>query len=161
MLKQSSIFADESGGGPLISRRSLDHHSEFDITAMIDLVFMMNIYFLVTTITAALADINLPAATHVQPADREASVVVTILAATDHPTGGILIGDDTDAEPITNPDVQQREVLQAVEEGVRAQINSVIIRAEKDVPLRDVMRVARVAASIEGVQLKVSVMEKE
>jgi biopolymer transport protein ExbD len=161
MLKRSSFLTDESDGAPLIPRGSLEHHSEFDITAMIDLVFMMNIYFLVTTITAALADINLPSAQHCMPADREASVVVTILAATDRPVGGIYIGDDTDGEPFTDPDVQQREVLRAVEEGVRSQINSVIIRAEKDVPLRDVMRVARVVSAIEGVQLKVSVMEKE
>ncbi len=160
-MKTTSLLADDSDGGPIVSRGSLDHHSEFDITAMIDLVFMMNIYFLVTTITASLADINLPAATHCSPADLEDSVVITILAGTDRPTGGILIGDDTDGEPIVDAETQQREVLRAVEEGVRTQLNSVIVRAEKDVPLRDVMRVARVAASIEGVELKVSVMEKE
>ena len=82
MLTQNSIFADESGGGPLIPRKTHENHSEFDITAMIDLVFMMNIYFLVTTITAALADINLPSAQHCSPADLETSVVITILAAT-------------------------------------------------------------------------------
>ncbi len=160
-MKRMNLLSDDEDGGPLIARGSLDHHSEFDITAMIDLVFMMNIYFLVTTITAALADINLPAASHCSPADLEESVVITILAATDRPMGGILIGDDTDGEPIADAETQQREVLRAVEEGVRTQINSVIVRAEKDVPLREVMRVARVAASIEGVQLKVSVMEKE
>lgn len=160
-MKTQSLLADDEDGGPLVSRGSLDHHSEFDITAMIDLVFMMNIYFLVTTITAALADINLPAATHCSPADLEDSVVITILASTDGAAGGLLVGDEPDADPITDADIQQREVLRAVEEGVRAQMNSVIVRAEKDVPLREVMRVARVAASIEGVELKVSVMEKE
>lgn len=160
MFKSTSLLSDDEDGGPIVSRGSLEHHSEFDITAMIDLVFMMNIYFLVTTITAALADINLPAATHCSPADLEDSVVITILASGERP-GGILIGDDTEAEPIGDAETQQREVQRAVEEGVRAQLNSVIVRAEKDVPLREVMRVARVAAAIEGVTLKVSVMEKE
>lgn len=161
MLTQNSIFADESGGGPLIPRKTHENHSEFDITAMIDLVFMMNIYFLVTTITAALADINLPSAQHCSPADLETSVVITILAATDRPTAGIYIGDATDGEPLSDPDIQQREVLNAVEEGVRNQIKSVIVRAEKDVPLRELMRVARTVATVEGVELKVSVVEKE
>lgn len=161
MLKQTSLMDDDSDGPPLVSRGKSEYHSEFDITAMIDLVFMMNIYFLVTTITAALADIDLPAATHCLPADREASVVVTLLASSATATGGVLIGDDTDSEPIGDPEIQKREILRAVEEGTRTQISSVIIRAEKEVPLRDVIRVARVAASIEGIQLKVSVMEKE
>lgn len=38
--------------GPLVTHRPLRDDAKFDITAMIDLVFMMNIYFLVTTVTA-------------------------------------------------------------------------------------------------------------
>ena len=37
---------------------------------MVDLVFMMNIYFLVTFITVAMGELNLPAATHVTRARR-------------------------------------------------------------------------------------------
>ena len=47
------------------------------MTPMVDLVFMMNIYFMVTWLTAALAEIDLPAASHCRDQLDEA-VVVTI-----------------------------------------------------------------------------------
>ena len=52
----------------LIARRPDSEPPEFDITAMVDLVFMMNIYFLVTFVTVALGELNLPAAKHVHRA---------------------------------------------------------------------------------------------
>ena len=54
----------------LLGRKPHEETPEFDITAMVDLVFMMNIYFLVTFITVALAEINLPTASHVRAARR-------------------------------------------------------------------------------------------
>lgn len=153
----TSQLADE----PLIARKALHNDSHFDITAMIDLVFMLNIFFLVTTITAALADIDLPSARNCIPADRESSVVITILAAGEGKAAGVYIGDDTTGPAITDPEAQRREVLRAIEEGVRKRLDSVIIRAEKDVSLREMMYVARAVATVEGMQLKVSVAEKE
>ena len=58
MPASSSPFEDN----PLVKRRPIHDEAKFDITAMIDLVFMMNIFFLVTSVTAALAEIDLPAA---------------------------------------------------------------------------------------------------
>ena len=51
----------------LVRRSDVEHNADFDITAMIDLVFMMNIYFLVTFIGAAMQEVNLPAADHCAP----------------------------------------------------------------------------------------------
>lgn len=161
MSSPTSLLADDAGEEPLIPRRRFHDHAEFDITAMIDLVFMMNIYFLVTSISALAADIDLPPARNTVVADHDSSVVITILAAKDGRPAGVLIGDDTEADLITDPGVQQREVQQAVEEGARTHMSTVIIRAEINVPLREVMRVARVVAAVEGMQLKVSVVEKE
>lgn len=160
MFEQSNAFAKDSDG-PLIPRRSLHHQSEFDITAMIDLVFMMNIYFLVTSISAVLADIDLPAARNCVVADLDSSVVITILAAKGQEPPAVYIGEDRNGEPLTEPQIQHHEVLKAVTDGARAQLNTVVIRAEKEVPLRELMRVARIVSSVEGMQLKVSVAEKE
>ena len=83
MTAHSSPFDDN----PLVPRRRLHDEAKFDITAMIDLVFMMNIFFLVTTVTAALAEIDLPAARHCAPADRDTSIVFTIMAGPDRGHG--------------------------------------------------------------------------
>ena len=48
------------GAKPLVARRSLVDDAHFDVTAMVDLVFMMNIFFLVSWVVANLAEMDLP-----------------------------------------------------------------------------------------------------
>lgn len=151
------------GGGleanPLVPRRPLVDEARFDITAMIDLVFMMNIFFLVTTVTAALAEVNLPAARHCAPADRDNSVIITILAPGDRGPG-IVVVEDSKAD-LSDPDEQERAIREAVEAGVRSNRSTVLIKAEKGVRLRDVARIGAVAVSVPGTELKLAVIEKE
>ena len=69
-----SAFAEDV----LVPSKPLVDDARFDVTAMVDLVFMMNIFFLVTWVDMALAEIDLPAARHCAAADKEESVVLTI-----------------------------------------------------------------------------------
>ena len=151
------------GGGldasPLVPRRPLVDEARFDITAMIDLVFMMNIFFLVTTVTAALAEVNLPAARHCAPADRDNSVIITLLAASDR--GPAIVSVEDSKADLTDIDAQERAIREAVEVGVRANRNIVLLKAEKGVRLRDVSRVGAVAVSVPGTELRLAVIEKE
>ena len=62
----------------LVARKPLVDDARFDITAMVDLVFMMNIFFLVTWIVAAAAEIDLPTARHCAATDADTTVIVTI-----------------------------------------------------------------------------------
>ena len=48
----------------LVPHKPLVDDARFDVTAMVDLVFMMNIFFLVTWVETALAEIDLPTARH-------------------------------------------------------------------------------------------------
>ncbi len=50
---------------------------------MIDLVFMMNIFFLVTSIASAISELDLPPARHVHAADLEKAIIVSIVSAGD------------------------------------------------------------------------------
>ena len=151
------------GGGldasPLVPRRPLVDEARVDITAMIDLVFMMNIFFLVTTVTAALAEVNLPAARHCAPADRDNSVIITLLAASDR--GPAIVSVEDSKADLTDIDAQERAIREAVEVGVRANRNIVLLKAEKGVRLRDVSRVGAVAVSVPGTELRLAVIEKE
>src|SRR4029079_2212469 len=78
---------------PLVPRRPAHDEAKFDITAMIDLVFMMNIFFLVTSVTAALAEMDLPTAKHCAPSDRDTSVLITMQAATGQDPFRVYIGE--------------------------------------------------------------------
>jgi biopolymer transport protein ExbD len=146
---------------PLVPRRPAHDEAKFDITAMIDLVFMMNIFFLVTSVTAALAEIDLPAAKHCAPSDRDTSVLITIMAPVDQSASRVFLGDADEGPPLGEGEVGERAVREAVEAGVRSDKKTVLIKAERNVRLRDVSRIGAVAVSVPGIELKLAVIEQE
>ena len=142
---------------PLIARRSQADDAEFDITAMIDLVFMMNIYFLVTFLTAALGEINLPAAAHVAGLDADTAITLTVISSLDGDSVTVYLGDGEKGEPISGTDEQEERVREAVQQAADGGKTAVLIKAEKNVRLRELFRVST-AAAVEGIKLHVAVM---
>src|SRR3954451_14870705 len=133
---------------------------EFDITAMVDLVFMMNIYFLVTFVTVAMGELSLPTAKHVAAFDADTAVIFTVTRTLDGKSVNLYIGDGPKSEPITDSAQQDRRVQEAVEQGKAAGKTEVLLKAEKKVHLSDLFRIAT-AASVEGIKLHVAVVERE
>ncbi len=146
---------------PLTARKPFHDEAHFDITAMIDLVFMMNIFFLVTTVGAALAEIDLPAARHCSPSDHDAAVVFTMTGGGDRGPVQVYLGDSASGQPLTDPGILEKQARDLIEEASRQRKTVVLIKAEKSVRLRDVARIGRIAASVPGMELKVSVVEME
>ena len=99
----------------LMPRKPLKDDAAFDITAMVDLVFMMNIYFLVAWIVAAVAEVDLPAAKHCVAADAEKAVVITITAGSP-PT--VYLGDVAPGKAIDPYEVEWR-LKDAAEDGMQ------------------------------------------
>ena len=60
---------------------------------MVDLVFMMNIYFLVTFVTVALGGMNLPAADYCTALDADTAVIVRIVRSLDGESVTVYLGD--------------------------------------------------------------------
>jgi len=158
-MESSSFNLGLSGSDELIARKPDSEPPEFDITAMVDLVFMMNIYFLVTFITVALGELNLPSAKHVAALDADSAVVLTVLRTLDGKSVTVQIGDTSKSEPITEASQQEKQIQEAVEQGVAAGKTAVLVKAEKKVRLADLFRVAT-AATAEGLKLHVAVLEK-
>jgi biopolymer transport protein ExbD len=144
-------FGDET----LVPRKSLVDDARFDVTAMVDLVFMMNIFFLVTWAELARAEIDLPTARHCTPAERSRAVVFTVLRG---PV--VYLGDSiADKSPLSPGEVDQR-VGEAVEKSHREESKDIVlIKAEKEVLLRDVAHIAGVATAGGGVKLMLAVLE--
>ncbi len=147
-------------GKPLVARRPFEEEARFDITAMVDLVFMMNIFFLVTWVGAALAEIDLPAARHCVAADPETSVIVTVMGG-DSRGLEVFVGDARSGPPLVNLSEIEQKVQAAAQAGAREGKDTVLIKAEKSVRLRDVARIAASAMAVEGLKLRLAVMEKE
>ena len=146
---------------PLVKRRPIHDEARFDITAMIDLVFMMNIFFLVTTVTAALAEMDLPTAKHVSAADRDTSIIFTITAGPDRGPGEMTIDEGNERLSLADVDSHEKRIRDAVEAAVRTNKNTVLIKAEKNVRLRDVSRVGAIAVAVPGTDLRLVVIEQE
>jgi biopolymer transport protein ExbD len=119
----------------------------------------LNIFFLVTTLVTALAEVDLPAAKHVVGTDLESSVVFTVLS--NGMDGSIVYsGDGTDGDPL--PDEGQLEMIAAAaEQGLQSGKKSVVIKAERDVPMREIARISAAANLNEDIEFFVAVMEME
>jgi len=161
----SGFNLGSTGADELMARRPDQEPPEFDITAMVDLVFMMNIYFLVTFVGAA-ASLNLPAAKHVAPLDADKAVILTIARSLDGKGATLYIGDNTDGEPINDRAEQERRIQTAAEEGVAAGKTFVLIKAERKVRMADFFRIASIAVAPVGdsgtrLTLHDAVMEKD
>jgi biopolymer transport protein ExbD len=121
---------------------------------------MMNIYFIVTFVTVALAEINLPTARHVEPLDSETAVVLTLLGSLDGRGVEVRVGEGDDAVTLGGND-QEEQIAAAVEQGAAAGKTAVLIKAEKKVRLSELFRVATAAAEAEGLKLHVAVVETD
>jgi biopolymer transport protein ExbD len=159
-MHTSSFNFGETGSEQLIARRPDNEPPEFDVTAMVDLVFMMNIYFLVTFITVALGELNLPAAKHVTALDAETAVVLTVTRSLDGKSATVYIGDGEKGEPIIDIAQQEKRIQEAVEQGKAEGKTQVLLKAERKVRAGDSFRVAR-ASVADGMKLNVGVLEKD
>jgi biopolymer transport protein ExbD len=159
MLSNNALLPGGSTLGGLVPHRSSGHSAHIDMTAMVDLVFMMNIFFLVTTLVTALAEVDLPAAQHVTAADLDSAVVITVTGA-EGQVPQVYLGDGTSGEALSESELEDR-IIAEVESGKRAGKTAVVIKAEKQVPLRQIGRIAAAATSVDGVELNLAVMEKD
>jgi biopolymer transport protein ExbD len=149
-----------SGAEELISRRSAEESPEFDITAMVDLVFLMNLYFLVTFLTVAANEMSLPLAEHVSPLNSDTAVVLSLARSLDGESVKVYIGDGEKGEAIEDPTQQEQRVTAAIEEGVAAGKTAVLIKSESKVRLADVFRISSLVAGHE-LKLHVAVLERQ
>jgi biopolymer transport protein ExbD len=159
-METSTFNLGATGSDQLIARRSKFEQPEFDITAMVDLVFMMNIYFIVTFVTVVMGHLNLPTAKHVAALDADSAVILTVMRTLDGKSATVYLGDGQKGEPITDAAQQEKRVQEAVEQGKAAGKTDVLLKAEKKVHLGDLFRIATAATS-EGLKLHVAVLETD
>ena len=105
---------------------------------------------------AATAEIDLPAAKHCLAADAEKAVVITITAGQ---TPSVYLGDVKSGGAIDPYEVEWR-LKKAAEDGKNAGKAVVLIKAEKQVRLRDLVRISAAATSVKGMKLNLAVIEK-
>ena len=159
MHGESAAHHESSFTSGLGIKRGKVEDPEFDVTAMVDLVSLMNIYFLVSWVMTMSNEVDLPNARKCVAGDPETSVMVIVKKGD---TGGstVIIGEDGDGEPLTDRAVILQRVTEAVKAGAKAAKpkDTLLIKAEREVPLKDISHIASAAGDL---VLKLAVVEVE
>ena len=151
------------GNDSPIKRRKRNDDDEMDITPMIDITFLLLIFFLVASKMDQAAALKLPPARHGLAVGARNAVVISVLGGG---ADGALIyrGEKLASGDLFKGDpVQQEEAITAyVDQQIEANtdLQYVIIKAEGDVKHADVARVAKAVGKSESAQqLYVAVLE--
>ena len=150
--------------GPVLMRRPVEDTADLDITPMIDITFLLLIFFLVASVPDASTAVKLPPARYGAGVSDRTTVILTI-AATEDGKSQVFLHDGTGDDPLIddpeNPQLLDDQVTAHVQEGIRSGKSGVLIKAGKRVLHRDVNRIAAAAGQIkgEGVPMHLAVFE--
>lgn len=154
MSRRQPIFdlADDGEESLAPPKRVLD--GELDLTSLIDVVFLLLIFFMVSSTMKGTPDVDVPQAHFGTGVPERTATIVTIQR---EGLGGppiIILGDGR------GPEGNLDSVRSYVEQGLRENRTHVIIKAERDIPTGFVQQVAKSATQVEGVRLNIGVQEK-
>jgi biopolymer transport protein ExbD len=143
-------------------RKSRMDEIDMDITPMIDMTFLLLIFFLVSSTPDQQTAIDLPAAQHGVGVSQLESVVFTIAeggvdVAPAYAADGRIPGTELPDEP----EARRNRVRELVEEGFRNDKTSVVIKGDKNVAYRDVAQLVKAASQVNGVKIHLAVLDSE
>ena len=130
-----------------------------DLTPMVDVVFQLLIFLMLTYRSSAEADVELPTALHGTGVEETEATTLT-LAPNRGDGGGILVFGGMSTEPADRLD-DDRAIVEAVEDGLRRGRRRVILQADGEVPHGEVLRVGSVVAEVEGIVLHLGVEDPQ
>jgi biopolymer transport protein ExbD len=164
MIPKTEAEGPVDDDAPLLSsgRRSRMDDIDMDITPMIDMTFLLLIFFLVSSTPDQQTAIDLPSAQHGVGVSQLESVVFTIAeggvkAAPVYAADGRIPGTELPDEP----EARRNRVRELVEEGFRDDKTSVVIKGDKHVAHRDVAQLVKAASQVNGVKIHLAVLDTE
>jgi len=153
---------DEGNGAPPIARRRLEQSADLDITPMIDVTFLLLIFFLVSSTTERSTTVELPPARYGKGVSDRNSVVLTISGSGESGPARVYLDDGITGTPLPDDhDTQDARITQYVQEGFNEGKPNVLVKADKEALHREVSRVVAAAGRVEGVHMHLAVFEIE
>lgn len=150
---------------PLLPPREFDD-SEMDITPMIDITFLLLIFFIVAARMDKDTPVELPKAKHGTNVVVKSSAIITLAAGPEN-KAEVYKGDGKSADKkiaTTDPEDEEQEIINYLMDEFTAGKSEVLIKAEKNVKHGDVSRVSKAVgkAQKEGANvLYVGVIEQK
>jgi biopolymer transport protein TolR len=153
MAAQKSLFPEADGTVSRRNRRAPD--GDLDITPMIDVTFLLLIFFMVSSTMQSKPDLDVPVARFGRGVQTDGASVITIWASRGRgATPVIQLGDGAGQEAALD------EIPRYVEEGIAANRLKVVIKAEGDVPEGFVQDVAKAVKTVNGAELFMGVRDQ-
>jgi len=151
-------YEDEA---PLIRRRDRGDDVEMDITPMIDITFLLLIFFIVCSTPDQKNSFELAEARHGKGVSERNSIFITISAESADPAP-VYLADGIGGEPLpTDPEEQKQLIREAVEKGRSDLKEHVLIKADRNVAHREVSRVIKAISAVEGAKIHLAVLEAD
>jgi biopolymer transport protein ExbD len=135
---------------------------DLDITPMIDMVFLLLIFFLVSSTPDQKTAIELPEARHGVAVTQNDSVIITlgeggVGIAPAFAADGRVVGTELPDEA----QARTEQVRDLVEKGFRDDKTKVVIKGDKNVSHRDVAQMIKAASQVAGVKIHLAVLDSE
>lgn len=129
---------------------------------MIDITFLLLIFFLVTSTPDEDTAIKLPEALHGDAVSQLESVVFTV-AQGDGRVAPVYAADGKIEESLLSEDEEQRDaaIQKAVEAGLAENKSNVIVKADRGVAYRHVASVVASVSRVEGANLHLAVLDTD
>jgi len=142
--------------GSGFQKKNSAEEADLDITPMIDVTFLLLIFFMVTSTMQQESAVNVPPANFGVGKDASTSTIITILADKGGGPARVLLGDGSGDEA-RSMDLVTAYVQQGVSQGKR----QVIIKADRDVNHGKVQEVLKALGEIEDLEFAVGVEEMQ
>ena len=148
--------------GPVLARRPIDDSADMDITPMIDITFLLLIFFLVCSTMSQSTAVPLPPARYGDGVDEQTAVIITIDGEGGEAKPRVYLGDGTSGTLLPDDhETQETLIREAVETGLgTGNKTAILVKAAKAVKSADVERVSKAAApGTEGIRFFLGVKE--
>ena len=151
-----------AGGIELSKRKDRGEDVEMDITPMIDITFLLLIFFIVCSTPDQKSAIELPAAKHGRGVGEKNSVIIT-LSDEGVDEAPIYLADGKLGESLPVDAEKQKEMIRAAVEKGRneEQKENVIIKDDSNVAHRDVAKVIKAVSRVVGAKIHLAVLEAD
>jgi biopolymer transport protein ExbD len=153
---------DLTGESPIALRGRATEDFEMDITPMIDITFLLLIFFLVCSTPAENTSVDLAKARHGTGVSERNSTIITISDEASNPAP-VYLADGKIGDPLTNDlDEQSDLIAKAVQAGREEHDKeNVLIKADRNVAHREVSRVIKAVSRMEGAKIFLAVLESD
>lgn len=173
MSQQLPVDSQSRDTRVVMPRRRRGEDTEMDITPMIDITFLLLIYFLVAAKIEEQASVDLPPARHGENVSAKNSIVLTIVKGNDF--SRVYRGsDEKGVFSDVDAETQESEIREYVSLGINgespfdSQKTNVLIKAQRGLMQRDVSRVIKAISTTpdgeplpEGIKLNLAVLEAQ